>query len=513
MFGIYEFFETSCAVYPEKTAVLHKNERLTYRQLKIQVDALAAGLYAAGVKKGEHVSLLLYNGIPFIRLFFALLKLGATISPLNYRDTVADLKRHAQLVDSTYLIFEDRSAELVSQAGFANDASGLTLISETRSIPQKTFSLEELMEGEMTPPPKTEISPLDVVLNIFTGGTTGEPKAASHTYQGLTLQLMSCYMTNGSLCAEDVFLNYAPMFHVGGITAMLQTLCVGATFIINEVFEASELLEWIEREGVTQMSLIPPTLCFEFNKCANFKREKLSSVRMLRMSGGNSSAENINEVFRCFPRARVFNGYGMSERAVNMVNIIERDDKINIKDNNVSVGRLSALNECKIVDEQGGTISEPWVLGELYGRGPCMMKGYYAKEKSFESGGWFATGDMFFTDEDGNYYFADRKKNMIKSGGENIYSLEVEKILNCHPSVRESAVVGIPDERLGESVAAAVALWPGAEPVGAEELIALCKKSAASYKKPRKIIFVDDLPRNSVGKTRKSEVKRLFEEI
>lgn len=505
MFGIYEFFETSCAVYPEKTAVIHKDERITYRQLKARVDALAVGLHNAGIKKGVHVGMLFYNGIPFIRSFFALMKLGATISPQNYRDTAEDLERRAQLVECAYLIYDNRSAELVSRAGFESRKSQISLISEASLPVSGPPSLEAL--------PKAEILPLDVVLNIYTGGTTGEPKAASHTYQGLTLQLMSCYMTNGSLCAEDVFLNYAPMFHVGGITAMLQTLCVGGTFIINEVFEPAELLDWIEREGVTQMSLIPPTLCFEFKKCENFKREKLSSVRMVRMSGGNSSVENIKEVFRCFPKARVFNGYGMSERAVNMVNIIERDDKINIQSNNVSVGRLSALNECKLVDENASTISEPWVLGELYGRGPCMMKGYYARENSFDSDGWFATGDMFFADEDGNYYFADRKKNMIKSGGENIYSLEVEKILNTHPSVKESAVVGIPHERLGEAVAAAVELWPGAEPVNEDELIALCKRHIAGYKKPREIIFVDDLPRNSVGKPRKGEVKRLFEKI
>jgi len=510
MFGIYEIFEMNCTTYSDKTAVIHKDERITYRQLGKQVDALAGALYKAGVRNGEHVSLLFHNGIPFIRLFFALLKLGAVITPLNYRVTADDLRKHTKVVDSSYLIFDDKSLRLVSEEGFEHGTSSLTLIGESLPPYPGGLTFAQLIGNGSVQIPGADIAPKDIVLNIFTGGTTGEPKAASHTYEGLLLQLMSCYMLKGSLSSDDVFLNYAPMFHIGGLTAMLQTLCIGATLIISEVFAPKELLELIEREGVTQMSLIPPNLCFEFKKSENFVREKLSSVRMVRMSGGNSSAENVMEVFKCFPNARVFNGYGMSERAVNIVNIIERDASINIRNNYISVGKPSTLNECKLVDDKGRMITEPWVLGELYGRSPCMMNGYYGKNKSFEDDSWFATGDIFFFDEDGYYYFADRKKNLIKSGGENIYSLEVENIINTHPAVKESAVVGIPDERLGEVVAAAVTLHQRVETVSEDDLIQFCRTTIAGYKKPKRIIFVDELPRNSVGKIRKSEVRELF---
>ncbi len=177
-------------------------------------------------------------------------------------------------------------------------------------------------------PEKADISPDDTAINIFTGGTTGRPKAASHSYEGLMCQLLSCYMSEKAIRSDDVFLSYAPMFHIGGFTAAMQTLCIGGTLILGSSFDSELILETIQKRGVTQMSLIPPSLCSDFAKCNDFSSESLGSVRMVRVSGGSCTEENIEEVLRLFPNASVVNGYGMSERAVNLMNIIDRSGRV-----------------------------------------------------------------------------------------------------------------------------------------------------------------------------------------
>lgn len=498
MFGLYELFEGTCRANMDKTALISGEERLSYSELLALSELLAVNLQSRSVHRGSRVTLLFKNSPSMLGLYFALLRIGAQTSPLNYRESLPELGHLSKCVNAEFLVCADSFAE---QGESLCRLSGAQLILESellRAPAAGSRFLPEERRGE------------DVVLNIFTGGTTGTPKAASHTNNGLLCQIKSCFDIESPVTSDDIFLNYAPMFHIGGFTAAMQTLCAGATFIISRVFEPEQLLGFIARERVTQMSLIPPSLCTELLKCGGLSEDALSSVRMVRMSGGACTVDNIKKVFAIFPNAKAFVGYGMSERAVNMVNIIDRSHPIREIGGNISVGKPGTYNECKLVDESGAQITRPGVVGEVLGRGPCTMVGYYGRSNSFDSDGWFATGDLMFFDGDGYYYFVDRKKDMIKSGGENVYSNVVEQILNSHPSVLESAVVGIPDERLGEMVAAAVVLRDGAPPVTEQELMDYCGTKGAGFKKARRIVFVSELPHSKMGKVDRHAVRELI---
>ena len=498
MVGLYEWFKKTSLARGEKTAVIFEESRLTYMQLLGLSEKMACGLCRLGVHKGAHVSLLFKNSANMLGLYFALLKIGALTSPLNYRESLHELTALSRGVETEFLVCADNFRQL------GRDICSL--------IGAKLVTESELLEMAQTEQDVRfeEVMADDLVLNIFTGGTTGVPKAASHSNAGLRNQIQSCFELESPVAEDDVFLNYAPMFHIGGFTAAMQTLCAGATIIISRVFEPQQLLAFIAREGVTQMSLIPPSLCTELLKCGNLDLDGLSSIRMVRMSGGACTVGNVQKVFELFPNAKAFVGYGMSERAVNMVNIIDRNRPVRAINGNISVGVPGRGSICKLVDENGTEIKRPGQVGEVCGKGPCMMAGYYGREDSFDADGWFATGDLMFFDSDGYYYFVDRKKDMIKSGGENVYSNVVEQILNSHPYVADSAVVGIPDERLGEMVAAAVVLKSGAPDVTAQELADYCGTKGAGFKKARRIVFVKELPRSKMGKLDRQAVRELI---
>lgn len=496
MFGINERFSSISQSQKEKIAVIYNEERLSYGAFAERVNSYDRKLAALGIGKGSRTAILFKNSSSMLALMLALLRRGACTSYLNFRENAAELAFALKLVDAKHLLCGDALADRAREA--AALVENVSVISECE--------LEAMAPGVSE---ATALDPGDIVVNFFTGGTTGRPKAASHSYSGLACQLDSCYALEAPVSGEDVFLNYAPLFHIGGFTAAMQTLCCGGTFVISDAFLAPELIRFVEKEQVTQMSLIPPSLCTELTACAGFRPEKLRSVKLLRMSGGACTVKNIKKVFELFPNTAVFIGYGMSERAVNTVQIIRRTDRIREIDGNISIGVPGAFNEYKLISEDGKAITAPFVPGEICGRGPCTMTGYYGRDNSFDAEGWFHTGDILYTDEDGYYYFIDRKKDMIKSGGENVYSNMIEQLLNAHPAVKECAVVGIPDERLGEMVAAAVVLNPGYT-VLPEALMAYCGEKAAGYKKPRKIVFMQRLPRSKVGKVLKTEIRDIL---
>ena len=498
MLGINELFSSISQSQKEKIAVIYNEERLTYGKFAEMVNSYDSKLSALGICRGSRAAILFKNSSNMLALMLALLRRGACASYLNFRENVSELAYALRLVEAKHVLSGDNLADKAQEAAALVGDSSISVITESE--------LEMAASGPVEP---EALDCSDIVVNFFTGGTTGRPKAASHSYGGLAYQLDSCYMLEAPVSSEDVFLNYAPLFHIGGFTAAMQTLCCGGTFVISDAFLAPELVRFVEREHVTQMSLIPPSLCTELTACAGFQPEKLRSVKLLRMSGGACTVKNIKKAFDVFPNASIFVGYGMSERAVNIVQIIHRTGRLREIDGNISIGVPGAFNEYKLISEDGKVITAPFIPGEICGRGPCTMVGYYGRDNSFDSEGWFHTGDILYADEDGYYYFVDRKKDMIKSGGENVYSNMVEQILNTHPAVKESAVVGIPDERLGEMVAAAVVLNQGFN-VLPEELMAYCGEKAAGYKKPRKIVFMPRLPRSKIGKVLKTEVRDIL---
>lgn len=509
MFGIYEMLRVNASAIPEKTALIQGDMRVSYGSLFQAVEKMADGLSNYGLRAGDKVAVLFKNSIRLIELYFSLLRLGAVISPLNFRETPEMIRNLTDLVEADVLIYEEALSGVAVSAA-ALDGRKLKLIANGDAVVGDDISLKTILSQEHPNTEAVQHNFDDIVLNIFTGGTTGIPKAASHTYGGLFLQAVTGYMSEAAIHPSDVYLNYAPLFHIGGFTTMVQSLCCGATFILHNGFSAEKIVELIEREHVTQTMLIPPTLCFDLKKIENFDSERLKSVRLVRLAGANASTDNLQAVFECFPNADVFNGYGMSERATNIVCIIKRGEKPPVYNENLCVGRLSPFSEARIIDDEGKEVTAIGECGELFGRSPCMMKSYYGVKNVFTPDGWLPTGDIFTRDENGYFYFVGRKKNMIKTGGENVYSSEVERAILMHPAVEECAVLKIKDEKYGEAIGAAIVLKNNHEAVTEQEIIEHCCKYIASYKKPRRIVFVRELPHSGVGKISETEITKLF---
>lgn len=505
MFGIYDLLAAQGRFRPNKTALIHEGERYSYKELNERVNSFAYALKQHGIGKGSRVGMLLLNGPEFITVFYALIKLGACVSPFNYRYTLAEMEQLNEVVDCEFVISSRSFIELAKQMTTDVTKHDVTVISvdSDTEFPALNKALDNGME---TWDFAEKLAEDDVIFNIFTGGTTGIPKAASHTQHSTLVRVMGFFMNGTDCSSEDVYLNYAPLFHIGGLGAMFKILSIGATFCLLSNFDPVRIADTIQRERVTQMSLIPPTI---LNRFQDIKLEcgiDLSSVRILQLAGGLCNERTLELAFELMPDVICVNALGSSENSVYLANAFTREDFYANREIYHAVGKPQILYETKLVKENGeeAAVGE---AGEMYGRSPAMLSGYWGKDNTFTDDGWFPTGDILVKDERGIMTFCSRSKDMIKCGGENIYAVEVENALSSHPAVKQCAVVGLPDSVWGEIVAAAVVLQPG-QSASEEELVEHCKSHIATYKKPRKIFFVSEIPVTGIGKINKVTLKK-----
>ena len=437
MFGVFELLCVQQKHTPHKTAIVHEHKRVSYQELYQRVNRLAYGLQEIGVKKGSRFGFLFYNGLQFVELFYALLKLGAIAIPFNFRLRPTEIQELILNVDCEFFAYTDAFGELVKEIKKKLTTRGIIYVSELSEHNFESNTLEALADNPMNEWDTTEkAQPDEDALLIFTGGTTGFPKAAVHTHRGLFFQVISCVLVKDMCNSEDVFLNYTPFFHVGGLGLLMMCLGVGGTFVIMSNFDPIVILDTIRQEKVTQMALIPPNICNAFEQIEGFLPEDVSSVRLIHMSGGINTPELGKKIFKLFPNAVIRNGYGMSERAALICIFITKEQFEKKPALLEAVGKPTVFTDIKLLDDNGTETD----CGELWAKNAGMMKGYYGHDNSFVDG-WFATGDIMRRDHDGNYYFLDRKKDMIKSGGENIYSIEVEHAIMQHPAVEICAVL------------------------------------------------------------------------
>lgn len=496
----YDYFRRQGRLNPDKTALVCGGRRLSYGELNDETDRLAWGLREAGIGRGTVAAIVMRNSVDMVECLFALWKLGAKAAPLNFRESaenlglMLDISRAGALVcPSTLAGALLRGREGLTYIASDGEHSGLTLEKLRRS--GRVWDAEAVPGGEE-------------LLYIFTSGTTGTPKAAVHTGGALAEFSLRCYEFGGLYDPEDVFLNYSPLCHIGGIRILLGNLMCGATLVLASSFEPDEVLSLIERERVTQMFIIPPSMVMRLKNAS--ARGALGSLRRIRVSGGLCTREAAEELFERFGGVTLINGYGSSESAVSTFNEISREAYLKNPTLIKSVGRPLPGCEIRLLGEDGRDIGEPCVAGEAYGRCPYGFKRYQKLTGSEFPGEWFDTGDLLRADAEGNYYFASRKKDIIKSGGENVFAGEVEAVLARHPAVAECAVFKTRHETLGEAVSAAVVLREGWS-CTARNLFDFCKANMASYKKPIRYFFVESLPRTASGKVRKAALEELAE--
>jgi len=479
--------------------------RLDYGALDARVNQLADLLAARGLRKGDRLAALMLNSAAFIETLFACAKLGAIFLPINFRLSPAEVLFILQDSAAHMIVYHAPFAPLVApvraQTGLLH---GFYIGGETAPMPGDE-PYEAALSAGRNRPPRIPVAQSDPHAMMYTSGTTGRPKGAVLTHGNTTWNAFNLLLSEGALSSEDVVLTVAPMFHIGGLNVhTLPALYKGARIVVQPRFDPAEALRAVEAERVTMMFLVP-TMWLAISRLPDFDRYDLSSLRAL-MTGGAPTPLPLLEFFQS-RGYKFFEGFGMTETAPNACFLAAKD----AARKNGSVGKPLAHVRMRIVDEADRDVPQGEV-GELVMRGPNLFIGYWnrpeATEEAFRNG-WFHSGDLCRQDEEGFYYIVDRKKDMFISGGENVYPVEVEQVLNCHPKVSELALIGVPDEHWGE-VGMLIVVPRAGEEITLAEMATFCEGKLAHFKVPRHIAVVDALPRNATGKVLKHMLRRQY---
>lgn len=513
MFGVGYWVSKRARLHPGRAALVGPDRRWTYRELDERVNRLAHGLAnRMGVGRGDRLAILSLNCPEYVEVLLATARLGAVLVPLNFRLTIPELSYQLDDSGARWLVVGPEQQALAGELR-GSLAACIDLAGEGEGLPASEgfIPYRELLAGEpgVEENPEGPVDQGPVGFNTpfiicYTSGTTGKPKGAVLTHGNLFWNALNDIMAI-DLTSRDVTLTLLPLFHVGGIGLFtLPTLLAGGTVVLPRRFDPREALELIARERVTVVFGVP-TIHQRFLEAPGWAQADLSSVRMF-YSGGAPCPVEVIEAFhrRGVPFGQ---GYGLTETSPT-VYMLDRDD---FQRKAGSVGKPALFCEARVVDENGAEVP-PGQVGEIVVRGPNVFREYWnlpdATAQSIKDG-WFHTGDLGRQDEEGYVYIVGRIKDMIISGGENIYPLEVEQVLQSHPAVAEVAVFGVPDPRWGEVPRAAVVLRPG-QKVSMEELLAYCEGKLARYKIPKEVVFLTELPRSASGKVLKHELARHF---
>ena len=501
----------SAARFPNKTAIVYGQLRQTYAELDKVVNRTANALIERGVRKGDRIALLSHNNHGFVVANFALARLGAIMVPINFMlgaTEVAFILGHA---GASGLIVEDAlltTAEAaIKNAGAERTVRVRGVIGENGNDSSDGWeSLQTWMEYPNTTVPDVAIADDDPLQLLYTSGTESLPKGAALSSRALIAQYVSC-VVDGQMNADDIEIHSMPLYHCAQLHCFLTPgIYLGATNIILPGPDPALILATIEKERVTKL-FFPPTVWIALLRHPDFNTRDLSSLAKGYYGASVMPVEVLKEMGRRLPNVRLFNFYGQTEMSP-VATVLQPEDQVRKAG---SAGRPCVNVETIIVDIDDRPVP-PGTEGEIVHRSPHAMLGYWNDpEKTAEAfrNGWFHSGDLGVIDDEGYLYVVDRKKDMIKTGGENVASREVEEALYAHPGVAEVAVFAVPDPRWIEAVTAAVIPRSG-QTLNEDELIAFCKQRLASFKSPKYIVIVDTLPKNASGKILKRELRNSY---
>jgi long-chain acyl-CoA synthetase len=490
--NLAEILSDSAERDPERVAIKLDDAELTYGMLQQGASRVVALLRSKGVEPGDRVAIMLPNVPYFPVCYYGALRSGAVVVPMNVLNKRREVKFY----------LKDSGAKVVFLwNGFAEEGEPGAADAGAECVTITPGEFEELLAGE---DPVTELVDReddDTAVILYTSGTTGTPKGAELTHANLR---RNCELARGlfDVGEDTVTLGALPLFHSFGQTCgMNATVIGGGTLSLISRFDPDKALEIIQRDQVTVFEGVP-TMYGAMLHVGDRDRYDTSSLVVCASGGSAMPVEllkGFEEAFHC----KVLEGYGLSETSpVASFNHPDRDRKPG------SIGTPVDGVEMKVVDDDGNDVPEGEV-GEIVIRGHNVMKGYWQRPDATEEtirDGWFHSGDMATVDQDGYFFIVDRKKDMIIRGGFNVYPREIEEVLYEHPDVREAAVLGVPHDTHGEEIAAAVALKEGAS-VSEDELREFVKGHVAAYKYPRKVWFVDELPKGPTGKILKREIE------
>lgn len=487
MFHTYNWISKRTALSADRIALIdiHTGERLSYAMLQNRIDRWASFFHAKGFTKGDRIAVYSPNKPELFAILFACERAGLIYVPLNWRLSQAELQGVLDDCQPVLMLYDEGFEASVQPLQLAA-ASRLTVIEQVTGSSGDSFEVIN--------------KPEDPWMIIYTGGTTGAPKGVVLSYSAINWNALNTIATWG-LTENDVTINYMPLFHTGGLNALsIPLFMAGGIVVIGHQFDAEAALRATNDYEAT-ISLFVPTMYQMMIQTDYFKRSSFPSMACF-LSGGAPCPETVYRSFYakglCFKE-----GYGLTEAGPNnfFIRPVEAVRKIG------SVGKSMLFNDIAIRDEKGNLCLQG-EIGELFVKGPHMFSGYWnnpAQTTETIQDGWIRTGDLAKVDSDGDTYIVGRKKDMIITGGENVYPQEVEQCLITYDGIREVAVVGMSDDVWGEKVVAFVSVHDN-EKVDRDSLLSHCKHTLASYKIPKEIIVVPELPKTPVGKINKNEL-------
>jgi fatty-acyl-CoA synthase len=494
---------------PQKTAVICGQTQWSYAQFDALVNRLAVGLFAMGIQTGDHVAMLARNSHGFAAMRFALARMGAVLIPINFMlkaDEVAYILRHAQ---ARVLVTDTELTPLAHAAAALNTqvSTFIWIPSEEETLPSpgmQNFHTMSAAEGVL---PQTAFSSTDILQIVYTSGTESSPKGAMLTHDAVLWQYVSCVI-NAEIHADDLALHSLPLYHCAQLDVFFgPAVYVGSTNIITAKPTPENLLPLIERFGVTSF-FAPPTVWIALLRSSLLDANKLRTLVKGYYGASIMPVEVLRELASRLPQVRLWNLYGQTEIAP-LATLLGPEDQMRKLG---SCGKAVIHVETRVVDDNMRDVQAGGEVGEIVHRSPHLMLGYYNDEErtraAFESG-WFHSGDLATIDEEGFITVVDRKKDMIKTGGENVASREVEEMIYRLSSVSEVAVIGLPDPKWVEAVTAVIVIKHGLD-LTEEDVMKHCQQHMAGFKCPKRIIFTKELPKNPSGKLLKRELRQLY---
>ncbi|MBV9840072.1 MAG: long-chain fatty acid--CoA ligase [Sphingomonadaceae bacterium] len=492
---------------PDGVAAIDGDRRTSWAELGEGVARFAGAMRAIGVGPGDRVAILSRNSDRFLEYVLGTLWAGGVINPVNLRWTAAEMGYSLADCDTRVLLVEPGFEHLLPL--IRAEAPGLTHVLSTGETSAEGIVPRSLWLANAAPIADALRRGNDLAAILYTGGTTGRPKGVMLSHANMVWSVMGSLAEPG--CAPgSVFLHSAPLFHIGALSGLLLSLFAGSTCAFIPAFEPLAMIETIARHRVTDVFFVPTMLRMTIDH-PRFAEFDTTSVERIRYGAAPIDDVLLDRAIDAFPNASFCQAYGMTELSPTccLLGPADHSAEARADGRGRSAGRATTVCEVRIVGPDDAETPRGQV-GEIAVRGPTVMQGYWNKPEATAAAvrdGWMHTGDLGRMDENGYVTIVDRLKDMIITGGENVYSAEVENVVATHPSVAAVAVIALPDERWGERVHAVIVPRPGSAADGAA-IEAHCRAGLAGYKIPRSIEFVEALPLSGAGKILKAELRR-----
>ena len=503
---IGNFVSRNAAMHPNRDALVFMDQRYTWKELNSRINRLADSFLAMGLKKGDKAALWSENHPACVEANYALAKIGVVYFPVLSRLLPGEIAQLIDQSDARVLIFQSEAMEALSKVrdSMPQVEKFIQIGGDTAEF---AVDYEEFLNRGIDVEPRIEVEPDDLYIFLCTGGTTGLSKIAMLSHANA---MFAVYTTLNALhlTEKDSGIQVLPLFHVIINNCLNSLVAAGAKVVLEPRFDPVMFMRDMHLEKATSAMVVPP---FLFNWIAAFPEAMAfdqGHVRVFATAAATFPTELKRAVEKHFPNAEIYYTYGLTESSGGNATVLNSAMQF-VKDG--SIGVVNPALNYKIVDALGEEV-ESGAVGELALKGPSVIRGYYKRPDETAAAfrnGWLYTGDLVKCDDDGFLYFVDRSKEMIKTGGENVFAKEVEDAILTFDKVQEVAVFGLPDEKWGEKIYAAVVLKPG-ESAGEDEIISRAKEALPGFKCPKKVFFLPALPRNPSGKVLKFKLKEEF---